>query len=54
MYGKFLLGHYEPINDPINDPIKLDQASLYFDSGKSGKNEVNPGVLASKSKLVNT
>ena len=25
MYGKFLLGHDEPINDPINDPIKLDQ-----------------------------
>ncbi len=22
MYGKFLLGHDESINDPINDPIK--------------------------------
>ena len=28
MYGKFLLGHDEPINDPINDPIKLDDREL--------------------------
>ena len=28
IWGKFLLGHDNPINDPINDPIKLDEREL--------------------------